>query len=126
MAIITKEQLHILSLNVFEIFTKNKSDHNLGPKEKSKFNFNYKLIGRDFSAKLAEQDDQDEIGEQINQMLSSNIDLIPNQYEGGFKIWECSFDLIKYLQESSFLATNISMFHNVANRKYSILDVIIF
>lgn len=126
MSIITKEHLYQLSLNVFNL-VKNDTDC-LMPMEKTKFNFNYKVIGRDFSLKLAEQlIDKTELDEQmkLNQMLTSNIDLVPNQYEGGFKIWECSFDLIKYLQESAFLATNISLYHNMPNRKFSILDVTI-
>ena len=31
---------------------------------------------------------------------SQNSDLISGVYEGGFKIWECAFDLVEYLAES--------------------------
>jgi len=32
--------------------------------------------------------------------LSKSEDLIHNVYEGGFKIWECTFDVLDFLQES--------------------------
>jgi 2-polyprenyl-3-methyl-5-hydroxy-6-metoxy-1,4-benzoquinol methylase len=35
----------------------------------------------------------------LNKALEMQSDLIPNEYEGGFKIWECSLDLISYLNE---------------------------
>ena len=54
----------------------------------------------------------------INDAQASNnlsnetgTDLIAGVYEGGFKIWECSYDLLTYLQE--LVATNESMFPNV-------------
>ena len=31
--------------------------------------------------------------------VEANTDLVPGVYEGGFKIWECSYDLLAYLQE---------------------------
>ena len=31
---------------------------------------------------------------------SCNTDLVPGLYEGGFKVWECTFDLLKYLEAS--------------------------
>jgi hypothetical protein len=30
---------------------------------------------------------------------TNNTDLIPHVYEGGFKIWECSVDMMEYLEE---------------------------
>ena len=41
----------------------------------------------------------------------SGTDLIAGVYEGGFKIWECSYDLLTYLQE--LVATNDSTFSHV-------------
>lgn len=35
------------------------------------------------------------------QALKSNTDLIPSFYEGGLKIWECSLDLVNYLNKLS-------------------------
>ncbi len=35
-------------------------------------------------------------------------DLIPGVYEGGFKVWECTMDTIKYLQNTPHLLSRIS------------------
>ena len=32
--------------------------------------------------------------------IAAQVDVLPGSYEGGFKVWECTHDLIKYLQES--------------------------
>lgn len=32
---------------------------------------------------------------------NKQYDLVPNVYEGGFKIWECTLDLISYIRESN-------------------------
>lgn len=43
----------------------------------------------------------DSIGEDIvSQSISSQSDLITGVYEGGLKIWECTFDLMQYLSEA--------------------------
>jgi len=34
---------------------------------------------------------------------TSNSDLIPGTYEGGFKLWECSIDLLDYLSKNTIL-----------------------
>ncbi|XP_078001017.1 histidine protein methyltransferase 1 homolog [Glandiceps talaboti] len=34
-------------------------------------------------------------------VISHNSDLLPNVYEGGLKIWECSLDLVEFLKDSS-------------------------
>ncbi|GAB6020526.1 Histidine protein methyltransferase 1, variant 2 [Chamberlinius hualienensis] len=36
----------------------------------------------------------------LNKINRTLTDLIPGEYEGGFKIWECSIDLIKYLSDT--------------------------
>ncbi|NXN18255.1 MET18 methyltransferase, partial [Indicator maculatus] len=36
----------------------------------------------------------------VSKSVSSHSDLIPGVYEGGLKIWECTFDLIDYLSEA--------------------------
>jgi hypothetical protein len=30
----------------------------------------------------------------------SNMDVIPNIYEGGFTLWECTIDLMNFLKEN--------------------------
>ncbi|XP_053313612.1 histidine protein methyltransferase 1 homolog isoform X2 [Spea bombifrons] len=35
----------------------------------------------------------------VNRTVTSKSDLISGVYEGGMKIWECTFDLIKYLED---------------------------
>lgn len=37
------------------------------------------------------------INEQISSAISANSDLIPTKYEGGLKTWECSLDLVSFL-----------------------------
>ena len=32
--------------------------------------------------------------------ISEKEDIIPNYYEGGFKVWECTFDLLKFFEEN--------------------------
>lgn len=34
---------------------------------------------------------------------SYNSDLIPGTYEGGFKLWECTLDLLKYLNKNTII-----------------------
>lgn len=36
--------------------------------------------------------------EQDSEMVPGPSDLIPGEYEGGFKIWEASVDLVQYMQ----------------------------
>ncbi|XP_074733006.1 histidine protein methyltransferase 1 homolog [Strix uralensis] len=42
----------------------------------------------------------------VSKSVSSHSDLIPGVYEGGLKIWECTFDLIEYLSEAEIEFTN--------------------
>nr|AIW62598.1 conserved hypothetical protein [Scytodes thoracica] len=39
----------------------------------------------------------------------SPLDLVPGVYEGGFKVWECSLDLIKYLHEANCLVNQLEV-----------------
>ncbi|XP_033007232.1 histidine protein methyltransferase 1 homolog [Lacerta agilis] len=39
-------------------------------------------------------------GDIVSQSVSSHSDLITGVYEGGLKIWECTFDLMDYLSEA--------------------------
>ncbi|CAL8127652.1 unnamed protein product [Orchesella dallaii] len=38
--------------------------------------------------------------EKLNCLLKSTSDLVSGVYEGGFKTWECTFDLVKYVQDN--------------------------
>ncbi|KFV39745.1 Histidine protein methyltransferase 1, partial [Gavia stellata] len=42
----------------------------------------------------------------VSKSVSSRSDLIPGVYEGGLKIWECTFDLIDYFSEAEIQFTN--------------------
>ncbi|KAM9238814.1 histidine protein methyltransferase 1 homolog [Leptosomus discolor] len=42
----------------------------------------------------------------VSKSVSSHSDLIPGVYEGGLKIWECTFDLIDYFSEAKIRFTN--------------------
>ncbi|NXU47011.1 MET18 methyltransferase, partial [Turnix velox] len=45
----------------------------------------------------------------VSQSVSSRSDLIPGVYEGGLKIWECTFDLMDYFSEARIQFTNKSV-----------------
>ena len=70
------------------------------------------------SLKEVLQIDDEGMKKQLNLLLNGNTDLIPNQYEGGFKLWEGLLDLIDYINQNSIL-------DSVANGKneLDILDV---
>ncbi|XP_009271563.1 PREDICTED: histidine protein methyltransferase 1 homolog isoform X1 [Aptenodytes forsteri] len=42
----------------------------------------------------------------VSKSVASHSDLIPGVYEGGLKIWECTFDLIDYFSEAEIQFTN--------------------
>ncbi|NWR74662.1 MET18 methyltransferase, partial [Centropus unirufus] len=42
----------------------------------------------------------------VSRSVSSHSDLIPGVYEGGLKIWECTFDLIDYFSEAEIQFAN--------------------
>ncbi|NXM47306.1 MET18 methyltransferase, partial [Gymnorhina tibicen] len=42
----------------------------------------------------------------MSKSVSSHSDLIPGVYEGGLKIWECTFDLMEYFSEAEIEFTN--------------------
>ncbi|NWV51790.1 MET18 methyltransferase, partial [Daphoenositta chrysoptera] len=42
----------------------------------------------------------------VSKSVSSHSDLIPGVYEGGLKIWECTFDLMDYFLEAEIEFTN--------------------
>ncbi len=61
----------------------------------------YKRTLADVKFQMAEQDnlvDEDPDKEVVSMLnLSGNSDLIKGVYEGGFKTWECSIDMVQYL-----------------------------
>ncbi|NXY14294.1 MET18 methyltransferase, partial [Atrichornis clamosus] len=42
----------------------------------------------------------------VAKSVSSHSDLIPGVYEGGLKIWECTFDLLEYFSEAEIQFAN--------------------
>ncbi|NXS10487.1 MET18 methyltransferase, partial [Neodrepanis coruscans] len=42
----------------------------------------------------------------VSKSVSSHSDLIPGVYEGGLKIWECTFDLMDYFSEAEIQFAN--------------------
>ncbi|KAJ1095323.1 hypothetical protein NDU88_000488 [Pleurodeles waltl] len=44
--------------------------------------------------------DKTEAGDIVSKTISSHSDLISGVYEGGLKIWECTFDLVKFLEDN--------------------------
>eukprot|EP00128_Syssomonas_multiformis_P010940 Colp12_sorted_trinity150504_noHs@16377 len=62
-------------------------------------NNTYSLKKKNISTIELEIKEDTEAGEVV-QAVSTNSDLVPGVYEGGFKVWECSIDLVEYLLES--------------------------
>lgn len=61
----------------------------------------FKRTLADVKFQMAEQDnlvDDTQENDVVNMLnLSGNSDLIKGVYEGGFKTWECSIDMVQYL-----------------------------
>ncbi|ODM92058.1 Histidine protein methyltransferase 1 [Orchesella cincta] len=47
-----------------------------------------------------EGESTDDKKEKLGNLLKSTSDLVPGVYEGGFKTWECTFDLVKYVEDN--------------------------
>ncbi|CAD5113257.1 DgyrCDS2435 [Dimorphilus gyrociliatus] len=45
----------------------------------------------------------------IKEALDKNSDVIPQVYEGGLKVWECSIDLCAYLKETNYELSNLNI-----------------
>lgn len=56
-----------------------------------------------FDAKfqLMASDDDVPVDDEATRFLNAPSDLVPGEYEGGFKTWECSVDLVSYLRRSN-------------------------
>lgn len=52
----------------------------------------------DLNKLLSENPDDKDLLKLMSIIEKSNSDLLPGFYEGGFKVWECTFDLLKFLK----------------------------
>ena len=55
---------------------------------------------------IAEEPDSEDCLELLSLTESQNSDLVPGLYEGGFKVWECTFDLLKFLVNANICFKN--------------------
>jgi len=46
---------------------------------------------------------------------AANTDVLPGVYEGGFKVWECAIDLVKYLQSEAATTSQLSKIYHPQN-----------
>lgn len=60
---------------------------------------NLKYASHDFVLRLLKENNESE----SSCSPDLNTDLVPNQYEGGFKLWESTADLITYLSKNQQL-----------------------
>ena len=71
------------------------------------------------------QVDDENVRQNLSTLLNGTTDLIPNQYEGGFKVWEGLYDLIDYIannnQVLNKLVSDLSV--NSQQEFVNILDV---
>ena len=105
-----------------EIYKKlsDKKDIELESKNGFKFCVCNQTLMRYLAMTLCHCDEQDD---ELDKILNGNTDLIPNQYEGGFKIWEGLFDLIEYLKSNTLINENNRLFQE--QDEINILDVCI-
>ena len=66
-------------------------------------NFNFNQIDMKSIMKIIETDSNYSL---IKNVESKHSDLIPGIYEGGLKIWECTIDLLQYLQNHQEISLN--------------------
>ena len=55
---------------------------------------------------ISEEPDSEDCLELLSVTESQNSDLVPGLYEGGFKVWECTFDLLKFFVSSNICFKN--------------------
>lgn len=115
--------------NIEEIYTKVIEKEKLT--KQSKFGFEYIVCSKDVMVKVANEiprrtkkDNTEDDCKELSVILNGNTDLIPNQYEGGFKVWEGLFDLIDYFQCHQLLSSAQPLFKE--DRVINILDVSLF
>lgn len=83
------------------------------------------LIG--FISKITQTKDgpkekNDEI-KSLSSIINNSNDVIPQEYEGGFKIWEGSGDLINYLNQTKLISSEKSILLGPDGKTVNILDV---
>eukprot|EP01117_Protostelium_nocturnum_P009902 TRINITY_DN3527_c0_g1_i8.p1 TRINITY_DN3527_c0_g1~~TRINITY_DN3527_c0_g1_i8.p1 ORF type:complete len:269 (+),score=83.13 TRINITY_DN3527_c0_g1_i8:73-879(+) len=81
-------------------YVEEKEDENISIESSLKIG-NTELIKVHRVKERGEKEDTNKTKEEVEKVLQ-NSDLSPGVYEGGFKLWECSIDLIHYLEETSF------------------------
>jgi protein-histidine N-methyltransferase len=66
------------------------------------FDARFQLISEDARDGVAKKE-QDEVKDRIQalEFLDATSDLVPGVYEGGLKTWECSLDLVDYLDSTN-------------------------
>jgi protein-histidine N-methyltransferase len=66
------------------------------------FDARFQLISEDARDGVAKKE-QDEVKDRIRalEFLDAPSDLVPGVYEGGLKTWECSLDLVDYLDSTN-------------------------
>lgn len=66
------------------------------------FDARFQLISEDARDGVAKKE-QDEVKDRIQalEFLDAPSDLVPGVYEGGLKTWECSLDLVDYLDSTN-------------------------
>ncbi|XP_023240637.1 histidine protein methyltransferase 1 homolog isoform X2 [Centruroides sculpturatus] len=77
--------------------------------EGDKYKINNLKIGDCFLSYISSEDIQSDTLDTIQLASKNHSDLIPGIYEGGLKIWECTLDLINYLQENDIVKKGMNI-----------------
>lgn len=62
------------------------------------FDARFQLIAEGIEEPEAEEEDR----HRALEFLDAPSDLVPGVYEGGLKTWECSLDLVDYMEDANF------------------------
>ena len=109
MSIIDKEFIDKLYEIIQSILKENDTAQQqclLQPKQRNK-NFYYQQLNKNFCQKIVEKfenlnNNNAEHQTKLHSWFNSDLDVIPNEYEGGLKIWEGLFDLIDYFEQNKY------------------------
>ncbi|XP_027201793.2 histidine protein methyltransferase 1 homolog [Dermatophagoides pteronyssinus] len=109
MSIIDKEFIDKLYQVIQSILKENDTAQQqclLQPKQRNK-NFYYQQLNKNFCQKIVEKfenlnNNNAEHQTKLHSWFNSDLDVIPNEYEGGLKIWEGLFDLIDYFEQNKY------------------------
>ncbi|XP_067142268.1 histidine protein methyltransferase 1 homolog [Centruroides vittatus] len=77
--------------------------------EGDKYKINNLRVGDCFLSYISSEDIQSDTLDTIQLANKDHSDLIPGIYEGGLKIWECTLDLINYLQENDIVKKGMNI-----------------